>query len=283
MFGLVLILLLGLLVNRCAHLSAGQQVQLLRLPQVQWRVHRAARDVQGQRALREAERTLEQAAEQLERALEGAGRNIEKAVENAGEAGEEVGRAMEGIADRDGDKARKRTRHPASTVYVLLLGAFAPQEMTIANPPSHLELQWSDGESQVRVETSGREGFEAPAAILNEPRKPKVSFAAPLERARIAFPPSIAELRLEEPYGITLQGGTEKLDIRLHDRAEVSLTRAAGTLTLATDEWALAVQGANGEVRMLDRRGRLLRSLAAGEEASAPEAANARDSKGGDS
>jgi len=324
MFGLVLVLLLGLLLNRCAHLSAGQQVQFTRLPSFHWRVHRATGDVQRKHVKREVERALEQAAGQFENAMEEAGRSIEEAAEQVGEAWEEVGREkhlqqgleeaaeefegvmeeagrsieeaaeevgdvweemgreMDKTTDKDADERKVRT-HSASTVYVLSLGSFAPQKMTVTDPPSHLALRWSDGEPAVRVEIAPGENNEEAAVVITKPREPTVSFDPPPERARIAVPSSISGLYLGQPYDLTLKGEPEKLEVRQHGRGEISLVRTGGTLVLSTNNWELTVEEAGGEVRMLDRRGRLLRSLAAGEEVPASESENARHSEGGNS
>lgn len=261
MFSLALILLVGLLVNRCAHLSGGQQVRLTRFPADSWRVHRLIDDSRHRGTVRRAERGVEEATDNIGEAWEGAERELDRLAAAAKVAPAAL---------------------PAAAIYVLVLKPEQAQALEVKAPPPHLRLSWTGQASQVRVEIPYSAEDEAVDLVAVKPGEPTVTFRAPLESARLAMPQSISELHLAKPYEITLRGGPEALDIAVRRGDGAALERKDGTLLLATDAWEVTAEGVTGDVRMLDRRGRVLQRLEAGKQTTASESSNTHRQEGDD-
>jgi len=255
MFGLMLILLVGLLVNRCAHLSGGQQLHYAR-----YGISRSPSN-----------------SVQIRIGQHGAKRQKERSREQPGDAWRliEPEEVTPQLKREGGGKSSLR-----STVHVLVLSE-ATQEVEIEAPPPHLVLSWAGRQRQVRVETARSKHGEGVVVTLTSPARAVIAFRTTSDSARLALPEDISELTLEEPYGITLRPTKEGYDAVTRRKGGISLRRDDGNLILSTQEWELIVEDVTGEVRMLSTRGRLLQRLAPSEDADAADDRASRAKGGG--
>lgn len=250
---LALILVVGLIFNRCAFDEK---------PVYDF-------DHGGTKVVIRSDRSLEESLDRLDQQLNEFGEEIDRQAEDMDERLERQSEALDEAMEKAGEKLEEsmdgadagESSAPSSVAVTRILRDGSPLHLVLPSACTQTTVKWGGEDGpQWRIALTGEGEVDAPEiAVDKEKGFTTIAFGERKpETVKLALPARPFRLTIKEPDFIDVELLDGELALRLGRIGNVKAVREGGNFTLSGEGWTLALTGIEPPVRAVDSVGRVL-------------------------